>query len=64
MAAMFIGIALMVRTFVVPSPTLNLTSSTDIEEFYQYYEEQFANDVYHETFYLNEVNLLEEYHPY
>jgi hypothetical protein len=64
MAAMFVGIALMIKMFVGSPPTLDLTSSTEIEEFYQYYEEQFANNVYHETLYLDEVNLTEDYHQY
>jgi hypothetical protein len=59
MAAMFIGIALMVKMFV-RKPSLDLTSSADIEEFYQYYEEQLAGKAYHETFYLDETNLLED----
>jgi hypothetical protein len=64
MAAMFVGIALMVRIFIGSPPNLDLTSSTDIDEFYQYYEEQFANKVYHEAFYLNEVTLSEDYYYY
>ncbi|MDR0798727.1 MAG: hypothetical protein LBN18_03080 [Dysgonamonadaceae bacterium] len=32
--------------------TLNLTSASEIDEFYQYYEEQFADQSYHETFYV------------
>jgi hypothetical protein len=60
MAAMFIGIALMVRLFAdsreqFSSGGLNLASSTDIEEFYQYYEEQLARDLYHETLYADEI---------
>lgn len=55
MAAMFAGIAMMIRLFVgSPQPEkLNLTSSAEIEDFYQYYEEQLANAVYRETFYLD-----------
>lgn len=59
MAAMFAGIALMIRLFVgSPNSTtrssdaLNLSSSADIEEFYDYYEEQFVKSYYHETVYL------------
>lgn len=58
MAAMFAGIALMIKIFV-GSPDvsknagLNLTSSAEIEEFYQYYEEQLANSYYHESLFLN-----------
>jgi hypothetical protein len=59
MAAMFIGIALMIRLFVsLPeqSSGLNLTSSSEIDEFYQYYEEQLAKNIYHETIYLEEID--------
>jgi hypothetical protein len=52
MAAMFAGIALMIKLFVGLPPNLDLTSSTDIEDFYQYYEEQLTNNVYHETLFL------------
>jgi hypothetical protein len=64
MAAMFAGIALMVKIFVPSPPTLDLTSTAEIEEFYQYYEEQFANNVYHETLYLDEAGLIEDYPQY
>jgi hypothetical protein len=52
MAALFAGIALMINLFVGLPPNLNLTSSTDIEDFYQYYEEQLTNNVYHEALFL------------
>jgi len=63
MAAMFTGIALMVRLFV-GSPTkpavksyssggLNLTSLSDIEDFYNYYEEGLARIAYDDAFYLD-----------
>jgi hypothetical protein len=58
MAAMFIGIALMVNLFVRSPQSsaaagLNLTSSTDMEEFYQYYEDQSLNNMYHEAIYFD-----------
>ncbi|GHS97080.1 hypothetical protein FACS189421_03240 [Bacteroidia bacterium] len=53
MAAMFAGIALMVNLFVgqpkQSSTGLNLTSEAEMEEFYQYYEEQSSNDMYREA---------------
>ncbi len=62
MAAMFGGIALMVRLFVgspeksstesMASEGIQLTSSAEIEEFYRYYEDQAASSAYRETFYL------------
>jgi hypothetical protein len=56
MAAMFIGIAFMMKIFVSPSPEgLNLTSEAEVEEFYQYYEDQLANTIYHEAIYLDEL---------
>jgi len=59
MAAMFAGIALMIKLFV-GSPesvsrnpgALNLTSSAEIEDFFDYYENQYVNSYYNETFYL------------
>jgi hypothetical protein len=58
MAAMFCGIALMVNLFTrtprqPDAAGLNLTSSADIEAFYQYYEEQLTNNVYNEAIYVN-----------
>ena len=61
MAAMIAGVALIIRVFV-GSPTqssiktyssdgLNLTSSADIEDFYNYYEEGLARTAYNEAFY-------------
>jgi len=58
MAAMFCGIALMVN-LVNRSPRqpeaqgLNLISSADMEDFYQYYEEQITNSIYNDAFYLD-----------
>ena len=59
MAAMFTGIALMIRLFVGSpesaskhSNALNLTSSAEIEAFYDYYEEQAVASYYHEAAYL------------
>jgi len=64
MAAMFAGIYLMVQIFITnpeqnrqdivrsyASEGLNLTSSTDIDDFYRYYEDGLAKMVYDETFY-------------
>jgi len=67
-AAMFTGVALMIRMFV-GSPTqpaiknyasegLNLTSLSDIEDFYNYYEDGLARIAYDDTFYLD--NFTEE----
>jgi hypothetical protein len=64
MAAMFAGIALMVKIFVPAPPTLDLTSTAEIEEFYQYYEEQFAGNHYHETLYLDGISPIEDYPQY
>ena len=66
MAAMFTGIALMIRVFV-GSPTqpsiktyasggLNLTSSADIEDYYNYYEEGLARTAYNEAFYSDDFS--------
>ena len=60
MAAMFCGIALMIN-LVNRSPrqsdsqVLNLMSSADIEDFYQYYEEQLTNSIYNDAIYLEDV---------
>jgi hypothetical protein len=69
MAAMFAGIALMVKLFTISSkPTnghenskLNLTSSADIEAFYQYYEDQLANKTYQDTFYLDGADISDDF---
>jgi len=61
MAAMFAGVALMIRLFV-GSPTqtgikhyasegLNLTSSSDIDDYYHYYEDGLAQIAYEDEFY-------------
>jgi len=58
MAAMFAGIALMVKLFVgspessLHTNGLSLSSSAEIEEFYDYYEDQVVKSYYRETFYL------------
>ena len=55
MAAMFAGIALMVKVFVkTPEQSnsgLNI-SSAEVDDFYEYYENQLAKNMYHETIYL------------
>ena len=58
MAAMFIGIALMIKTFVKAPDQfdsgLNI-SSTEVDDFYEYYENQSEKDSYHEAIYLVDV---------
>ena len=60
MAAMFCGIALMLN-LVNRSPRqpasqgLNLSSSADMEDFYQYYEEQLTNSIYNDAMYIDDV---------
>jgi len=61
MAAMIAGLALMIRVFTVSqsqqgiksyaSGGLNLTSSSDIDEFYGYYEDGLARLAYDDAFY-------------
>ena len=55
MAAMFVGIALMVKVFVkAPEQSnsgLNI-SSAEVDDFYEYYENQLAKNMYHEAIYL------------
>ena len=68
MAAMFAGIALMIKMFTgspmqpgiksYASGGLNLTSSSEIEDFYNYYEDGLARLAYDDAFYL--VNFTEE----
>ena len=57
-AAMIAGVALVVKLFIsspeVPESSFNLTSSVDIEEFLQYYEDDLTYNVYHDEFYLEE----------
>jgi hypothetical protein len=58
MAAMFGGIALMVHLFTHtsrPDATgeWNLISAADIDDFCLYYEQQSADDIYHEEMYIN-----------
>jgi len=61
MAAMFAGIALMIRLFVgspanqiksYASEGLKLTSSSDIDDYYNYYDDKLARLVYDDAFYL------------
>jgi hypothetical protein len=62
MAAMFAGIALMLRLFVeapnqngiknYASEGLNLSSSSDIDDYYNYYDDGLARLVYDDAFYL------------
>ncbi|MDH8702550.1 hypothetical protein M2138_001916 [Dysgonomonadaceae bacterium PH5-43] len=63
MAAMFAGIALMLKIFVgMPDEKygdFNLTSAAEMEEFYLYYEEQLASNIYRETVYLGDLNSYE-----
>jgi hypothetical protein len=55
MAAMFCGIALMVNLLRSPQSAgyegLSLNSSDEMEDFYQYYEEQLTSDLYSEAIY-------------
>lgn len=62
MAAMFCGIALMVNLFTrtarqADASGLNLSSSADIEDFYQYYEEQLAESLYNEALFVDLENI-------
>jgi len=51
-AAMFAGVALIIRLFVgSPTHGHNLTSSLDFEDFYQYYEDGLARFNIDETLY-------------
>ena len=58
LAAMFCGIALLFN-LMNRSPHqqdfqgLNLLSSADIEEFYQYYEEQILNSMYNDAIFID-----------
>jgi len=59
LAAMFAGLALLIRLFVGSpdsifrsSNGLNLSSSNEIEDFYDYYEDQFVKSYYDEAFYV------------
>jgi hypothetical protein len=61
MAAMFTGIMLIIKMFSGYPPNLDLNTSADIDAFYQYYEEQLTNSVYHETLFLGDVNLSGDY---
>jgi hypothetical protein len=66
MAAMFAGIFLMVKVFVgspdksYGASTLNLTSAAEIEDFYNYYEEQLENSIYSDVFYNEADDYYEE----
>ncbi|MDR0834240.1 MAG: hypothetical protein LBN93_08685 [Candidatus Symbiothrix sp.] len=55
MAAMFAGISLMINMFVKQPQPLDLRADADIEAFYQYYEDQVSNSIYHETVYVDET---------
>ena len=58
MAAMFCGIALILN-LVYHSPHqpasqgLNLISSADMEDFYQYYEEQLTSSIYNDAIFID-----------
>ena len=57
MAAMFVGIALMVKMFVTPASGTNIlaqgseVSVSDIDTFYSFYENQYIEAEYHQTMY-------------
>jgi anti-sigma-K factor RskA len=56
-AAAVVVVALSVNLFIHTQQSkhsLNLTSGAEIDEFYQYYEEQLADKMVHETLYLDE----------
>ena len=64
MAAMFAGIALMVRLFIgspddrsamkdYASEGLDLSSSAEIDDFYRFYEDELAKLVYDDAFYMD-----------
>jgi hypothetical protein len=63
-AAMIAGIVLLLNIFVIAPKSknagLNLTSSAEIDEFYQYYEEQLADKMYHETLYVEGLDSFED----
>ncbi|MDR0413319.1 MAG: hypothetical protein LBH61_05930 [Dysgonamonadaceae bacterium] len=55
MAAMFVGISLMIKLFVRPSADgLDRIPVADVEAFYEYYEDQLVDNRYHETVYLDD----------
>jgi hypothetical protein len=64
MAAMFAGIAMMIRLFVGSPATnrirsyasegLNLTSPSDIDDYYNYYDDGLAQMAYDDAFYLTD----------
>jgi len=63
MAAMFAGIALMIRLFIgspvneakiYASEGLKLTSSSDIDDYYNYYDDGLARIVYDDAFYVTD----------
>ena len=58
MAAMLCGVTMAVNFFIgspkqPASHGLNLISSADIEDFYQYYEEQLMNSIYNDAIYID-----------
>jgi hypothetical protein len=62
MAAMFCGIALMVNLFTRTAQqadpfALKLSSAADMEDFYQYYEEQLTKDLYNEVVFVDTENI-------
>lgn len=65
MAAMFFGIALMFRVFSGEltqqsdmDKMLNLTSAAEIEEFFQFYEDQQAESIYRDAVFISPEELL------
>ncbi len=67
MAAMLAGVAFMIKNFVMKNPETKdyqsqaksgivLHSDAEIEDFYRYYEDQVAEDLYHRTAYLEHPN--------
>ena len=59
MAAMFAGIALMIKMLAVAPDTkgeyqsgITITSNSDIEDFYSYYEDQLISDAYRQALFI------------
>ena len=73
MAAMIAGVALMLRLFIGAPASfgtknyalegLNLTSSSDIDDFYHYYEDGLARLAYDDAFYVIEYTEDEDINP-
>ena len=60
MAAMLCGIALILNLMnrspqQIDTQGFNLMSSADMEDYYQYYEEQSTNSIYNDAFYIDDV---------